>query len=93
MDVWLHLKCLMKIKRQALHNDFSSRATWRNLSGPSLIGQMRLNSDNSHFGISSKPLIEVVIYIGLEGHTFINIAGYRHNFMGYGENFTYPMYF
>ena len=36
----------------------SSRATWRNLDGLSLIQRLRLNRKDSHWHVLSEPLIE-----------------------------------
>ena len=48
----------MKIKRQALHNIFSSCATWQNLNATSSIKWIQLNSNNLHQSVSFELLIE-----------------------------------
>ena len=58
MDMWTHLECSMKIKRQILSNASSSRAMWQNLCAPSSIERKQLNGNDSHPSVSSKPLIE-----------------------------------
>ena len=55
---WTHLKCSMKIKRRTLSDASSSCATRQNMSVASSIKQTRLNDNNSHPRVSSKPLIE-----------------------------------
>ena len=58
MDMCTHTGHLVKIKRQALRNISSSRATWQNLSAPSSIERTRLQRNDSHPNVSSKPLIQ-----------------------------------
>ena len=55
--MWCHLKCLMKIEWWTLHNDLTSLATWQNFSALSSIRWMRLNDDDSHLDVLSRPLI------------------------------------
>ena len=47
-----------KIERHAFDALPITRATWRNVGNPSEIQWPRLNRNNSHLSISSKPLIE-----------------------------------
>ena len=53
-----NLRHRFMIGRIRSHDASSSHATWENLSAPSLIEQMKVNGNDSHSSVSSKPLID-----------------------------------
>ena len=58
MDTCTHPEHPMKIKRQALCDVSSSRATWQNLSTPSSIKRTRLKHYDLYLTVLSESLIQ-----------------------------------
>ena len=58
VNMFLHLKCSMKIKRHVLHDTSSLYATWQNMNSLSSIRRTGFNNVDSHPSVSSEMLIK-----------------------------------